>query len=164
MRISFLGFLVFVAMACSDNGILNPPPPPEIPISQLQASPDTILVEGRRLYLTTYLWRDFQPFSPPDGKPLISLVYITAIDTTQLPESITSDAVWIVYNDQVWRSWFTNEPGGPSELKPYLIVKIAREGPKWGPNVSVDVIVRVTDGRGNSQFLRAPNQPIHMTI
>ena len=160
MRIYILILMVFVWIGCSDNGVSVPP---DIPISQLRAYPDTMTVEGRRLYLTTYMWRDFQPISPPDGKPLIAIVYVTARDTAQLPSSISTDAIWIVYNNQVWKSWFTNEPIAPDLLKPYRIVKIAREGPKWGPHVYVDVIVRVFDGHGNNQLLRAPNQWISRT-
>ncbi len=149
-------------MACSDNGDSVSPDPPDIPISQLLSSPDTITVEGRRLYLSTYMWRDFQPVSPPDGKPLIAIIYVTATDTAQLP-GISTDAVWIVYNNQVWKSWFTNEPTPPGETKPNRIVRIAREGPLWGPHIHVDVIVRVIDARGNSQLLHAPDQWIGRT-
>lgn len=160
MKTFIFVLIVVVAIGCSDNGISVPP---DIPISQLLSSPDTITADGRQLYLATYMWRDFQPISPPDGKPLIAIVYVTATDTAQLPSSISTDAVWIVNNNQVWKSWFTNEPIAPSELKPYRIVKIAREGPKWGPHIYVDVIVRVIDRQGNHKLLRARNQWIGRT-
>ncbi len=147
-------------IGCSQNPVSAPP---DIPADQLLASPDTITVNGRQLYLTTYMWRDFQPISPPDGKPLIAICYVTATDTTQLPGSISADAVWIVYSNQVWKSWFTNETPPSDELRPNRIVKYARNGPKWGPRIYVDVIVRVTVGNGNSQLLRASNQWIGRT-
>jgi len=149
-----------ILIGCSDNGISVPP---DIPINQLLSSPDTILIDTRYFYLSTYIWRDFQPISPPDGKPLIAIIYITATDTAQLPASISADAVWILYNNQVWKSWFTNETISPSEFKPNRLVKIARNGPKWGPHVYVDVIVRVYDGKGGNQMLRASKQWINRT-
>lgn len=109
------------------------------------------------------MWRDFQPISPPDGKPLIAIIYVTATDTAQLPSSLSTDAVWIVYNNKVWKSGFTGEPIAPGELKPHRIVRIARAGPTWGPNVNVDVVVRVYDGKGGTLLLKAPNQRIYRT-
>jgi hypothetical protein len=152
-----------IVIGCSDNSDNGVSVPPDISINQLLTSPDTIRLDGRQLYLSTYMWRDFQPFSPPDGKPLIAIIRVIATDTAQLPSSISADAIWMFYNNQVWKSWFTNEPIAPSELKPNLIVRIAREGPKWGPHVYVDVIVRVYDGKGGTLLLRAPNQWIGRT-
>jgi hypothetical protein len=152
--------MTLVAIGCSDNGVEVPP---EIPVSRLLAAPETIPVQGRLLSLSTILWRDFQPNSPPDGKPLISIIIVAAADTAQLPTSISIDAVWIVCNNQVWSSWFTNEPIAHDLLKPNRIVKIARQGPKWGPNVGVDVIVRVNVGVGAALLLRAHNQWIDRT-
>lgn len=160
MKVFVLLSMTLIVIGCSDNGVSVPP---DIPIDQLLASPDTIRIDTRQLYLSTYMWRDFQPISPPDGKPLIAIIYVTATDTAQLPSSISTDAVWLVYNNQVWKSWFTNEPIAPSELKPNRIVRIAREGPKWGPHMYVNVIVRVHDGKGGILFLRAHNQWIGRT-
>jgi hypothetical protein len=160
MKMLVLLLMLLVVVGCEDNGVSIPQ---DIPVAQLQASPDTIIVEGRLLCLSTYMWRDFQPISSPDGKPLIAIIYVTATDTARLPSSISADAVWIVHNDQVWKSWLSDESIPPSELKPNRIVKIAREGPKWGPHVYVDVIVRVVDGQGNRHWLRAPNQWIGRT-
>ena len=158
VKVFVLLSMTIIVFGCSDNGVSVPP---EIPVNQLLDSPDTILVDNRQLCLSTDMWRDFQPNSPPNGKPLISFIYVTATDTAQLPSSISTDAVWIVYNNQVWKSWFTNEPIARDLLKPNRIVKIAREGPKWGPDVNVDVIVRVYDGKGTQLLLRAPNQWIY---
>lgn len=160
MKKLILFLISLILIGCSENGISVPP---DIPINQLLSSPDTILIDTRHLYLSTYIWRDFQPVSPPDGQPLIAIIYITAADTAQLPGSISADAVWTVYNNKVWKSWFTNEAISPSELKPNRLVKIARNGPKWGPHVYVDVIVRVLDGKGGTQLLRASRQWINRT-
>ena len=163
MKITIFSLINLIAIGCSDHPVSVPRVPqlPDVPISRLEGYPDTITAEGRQLYLSTYMWRDFQPISPPDGKPLIALIYITATDTAPLPESISSDAVWIVYNNQVWKSW--SEPIAPDERKPNRIAKIARDGPKWGPHVRADVIVRVYDGVCNAHMLRAANQWISET-
>jgi len=137
--------------------------PPDIPINQLLSSEDTITGEGRQLCLSTYLWRDFQPISPPDGKPLIALIHIIPTDTAQLPSTIITDAIWIIYGQQIWKSWFENENPPPDPYHPNSISKIARGGPKWGPGVYVTVVVRIKDRNNNSQLLRASNQMIYRT-
>lgn len=135
--------------------------PPDIPLDQLQAAPDTVQVEGQQLYLETFVWRDFMPISPPDGKPLVAVMYITSVDSARLPATISADAVWIVYGDQVWKSWIVDAAN--SVANGYRLAKIAREGPKWGPGVRVDVIVRVLDAGGHGHLLQAPDQLIGRT-
>lgn len=147
-------------IGCSQNPVSAPP---SIPISQLLASPDTIIVDGRQLYLATYLNRDFMPISPPDGKPLVVNCYVSSTDTLDVNELISTDAIWVVYLGQVWRSWLTT-PTAP--INPYWaksVAGIARDGPKWGPHVNVDVVVRVIDSKGKTQLLRASDQWIGRT-
>jgi len=158
----FVTFTV-VFLSCADSGVSVPPVPPDIPVDELLAAQDTITVEGRTLILSTYIWRDFMPISPPDGKPLIALAYVDGIDTTRLPSSIKADAIWIVYVGQVWKSYFTDETRPPNPLKPNRLERIARNGPKWGPDVYVDVVVSILDGRGNTHLLRAAHQWIGRT-
>jgi len=136
--------------------------PPDIPIETLLAAQDTLSFENQSVVLTTYLWRDFQPISPPNGKPLIALVYIETPDSSDLPSSLNPNAIYIVYNNQVWKSFFSTEERPPDELKPFRITKIARDGPKWGPNVYVDVIVRISAG-DKVYLLRASEQYIGRT-
>lgn len=136
--------------------------PPDIPIETLLASPDTLYLKNQGVVLTTYLWRDFQPISPPNGKPLIALVYIETPDSSDIPVPLDPNAIYIVYNNQVWKSYFSTEERPPDELKPFRITKIARDGPKWGPNVYVDVIVRILSG-DKVYLLRASEQYIGRT-
>jgi hypothetical protein len=144
-------------LGCSDNGVSVPP---DFSISELLTAPDTITVEGRRLTLSTYMWRDFMPISPPDGKSLIAILYMTAADTAQLPSSISADVVWIVHNQEVWKSWLAEDP---SQQPRNRIAKMARDGPKWGPGIYVPVIVRVISTRGGTFLLRADNQYVGRT-
>jgi len=136
--------------------------PPDIPIETLLAAPDTLNIENQNIDLTTYLWRDFQPISPPDGKPLIALVFIETPDSADIPASLNPNAIYIVYNNQVWKSFFSKEERPPDELKPFRITRIARDGPKWGPDVYVDVIVRILAG-DKVYLLRASEQYIGRT-
>ena len=155
----YLLVLAVVGLAgCIDEGI---PVPPDIPIERLLTAPDTISVRGRSLALSTVIWRDFMPVSPPDGQPLVALVYVSAADPAPLPPSLSADALWIVHENQVWKSWLTNEES--PDHPPNRIAYVARNGPRWGPGGSVDVIVRILDGGRAMQLLRASNQRIQRT-
>jgi hypothetical protein len=161
MKTYILVILSAVFLSCADIGDVLPPKPPDIPIHELLAAEDTITVDGRSLTLSTYMWRDFMPISPPDGKPLIGIAYIDGIDTASLPSTITADAIWIVHDGQVWKGFFTNETSTPQ--KPNRLEKVVRNGPKWGPGVYVDVIVRLLDAGGSEHLLRASHQYISRT-
>lgn len=157
-RIVVLAFIVFIG--CSDVGEQYVAPPPDILLNQLLAFPETTIVSGRTLYLTTSMYRDFMPISPPDGKPLGGGVYITATDTSALNNVISSDAIWIVFGQEIWKSWLKDSPGGNRKNQ---LVKYFRDGLKWGPHVFVDVVVRLKDNQGNIYFLRASKQWIGRT-
>ena len=160
MKTIIFCLLPFILIGCPPNPISVPA---NIPIGQLLTSPDTIVVMAGKLFLTTYLWRDFQPISPPDGQPLTAIAWVTTNDSRQLPHSLGMDAIWIVNGQEVWKSDFTNEPVSPDPYHPNSIGRLARNGPKWGPGIAVTVVVQVTDGSGNSYLLRASNQLIHRT-
>jgi len=152
---------VILSIGCTDLGNPYVAPPPDIPLVVLRAAPDTLVVNGRRLSLSAYLWRDFMPISPPDGKPLMAVLTISAADSATIPSSLVCDAVWVIYQHEIWKAWLEIPP--PGGVKPNQISRTARDGPRWGPNVYVDVIVRVIDASGASRLLRAPHQWIGRT-
>jgi hypothetical protein len=166
MRTYFGLSLLMLLLGCSDAGTppSGLPAVPDIPINQLLAVPETTVVDGRTLVLSTVLWRDFQPICPPDGRPLLAVAYIDATDSATFPSTVSSDAVWVVSAGQVWKTYFTEESYPPYPPRPNRLEKIARNGPKWGPHVFVDVIVRMYDGHGYPHFLRASHQWIDMTM
>src|ERR1043165_8564148 len=130
-----------------------------LPLDELRAAPSVVRVEGKDLVLSPHLYRDFQPVSPPDGRPLIAGLRILTADSSAVPTSITVDAAWIVYSDQVWAASTADEVRFDYPPRPFYEV-FARNGPKWGPDVRVDVIVRVRDSHNASLLLRAANQLI----
>ncbi len=109
------------------------------------------------------MWRDFQPISPSDGKPLIAIFWVYSADSTALPAGLMADAAWVVSGESVWDTYFTDEEPPPSEQQPYQLHEIAREGPKWGPGIEVDAVVRLRDGNGEVYLVRAPSQYISRT-
>jgi hypothetical protein len=157
LLVSLLILLLTLLMIRCSNPVSVPP---DIPIETLLSVPDTLDIEDQRFVLSTDMWRDFQPISPPDGKPLMAFVFIETIDSSDISSSIDANGIYIVYNDQVWRSFFTEENLPPIDSELYR--KIARDGPKWGPDVYVDVIVSIIFDN-KFYLLRASEQYIGRT-
>ena len=142
------------AIACSGDSITHPSS------LTLESALSRVTIGGSELELEAYLWRDFQPVSPPDGKPLIAVLRIRTADGGRLPQRIRVEQVSIAYDNDVWSAPVKEEY--PS-AHPSVLEVVAREGPKWQPGVSVDVVVRIRDMEGRVHWLRAADQPIHRT-
>jgi hypothetical protein len=148
--------LLFVSLGCSAEDVVTP-----LPASELRAAPSVIVVGGQSLALVPYLWRDFQPVSPPNGKPLAAVLRVTAADRKPLTASFVVDAAWISNGDEVWTARVEDE--GHSRADPLYYEVVARDGPKWDPGIRVDVVVRVREQSGATKLLRAADQLIGRT-
>lgn len=152
-----LGTLALVAaVACDSPAVIAP-----VPLTELEAAPLAVSVNGQDVILTPYLWRDFMPVAPEDGRSLIAVLRVGSVDGTALAGPLTIDAAWIVNGDEVWSA-----PVGERRVAapiPASIEVVMRGGPRWGPGIMVDAVVRVTDAADEAQLLRATNIPIHRT-
>ena len=111
---------------------------------------DTLKIEANSFVLDAYLWRDFMPISPIDGRSLISINWLRSIDSTDIPSSIDLIEQYIINNDSIWIAEYANE-SRPIQPK-YKIEKISKEGPKWGPKIYVDVISKLRDSKTNNDY------------
>ena len=129
--------------------------------SDLSLATNVAAISGQNYTLSTTLWRDFQPISPPDGKPLIVVVNIIESNAEIFSTEVRADSLWIISGNQVWSGIFSteNRPGGPAHIRE----KIARDGPKWGPGIQVDVVVSLLDKEERFYLLKAENQLIQRT-
>ena len=151
--IALAGLALLVACSDADN-LIAPPSPVEI-----QNAPSQIVVGGVELTLEAFLYRDFQPVSEPNGRPLIASVRVKPASGKALPADLRAEALHVVYGDQVWTPRLFQE--SPNDREPEMEF-VARDGPKWGPNVTVDVVLRLRSG-DRALLLKAPSQPIHRT-
>jgi hypothetical protein len=120
------------------------PSKPKVPIDILLSAPEQLEIDGRKYVLETSLNRDFMPICPPDGKPLIALIWLTATDSLEFPASINADQLWIIRDQEVWETKFSNEVKPKEPYRKHQLEKIARDGPKWGPRLQVEVVVRIS--------------------
>ena len=148
------------ASACLSEGVLGPPT--LVPVtSELRGAPQVIAVGGVTVQLGTYLWRDFQPITPPDGKPLIAVLRVTSVDAAAIPATLQADSAWVLNADLAWAAAVREEQ--PRGASPSAFEVVARGGPKWGPGVTVDVVVRLHDDTGRQVLVQARGQLIART-
>jgi hypothetical protein len=149
---------------CSEEHLLNPAPPmllsPEV-LAAVRAAPDSVTAHGATLRLSTYLWRDFMPIAPPDGEPLRAVFLVTTADSSAFPPLLFADAAWVLNGRSIWATRVSETtprlPGDPT------LRVFAEGGPKWGPGIEVDVVVRLRDAADRAWYLRAREQMIHRT-
>ncbi len=127
--------------------------------ANLRDTPTQLTVGDSTYKLQASLWRSFTPpLKEPDGRPLIALVRLDESNLQPIHAGVEIDYLWIVHGDQIWETRFSDEdrPRPPA----HIFERIAREGPKWGPEVKVDVIVNVAMDGSSVGRLRLPEQMI----
>jgi hypothetical protein len=110
---------------------------------------DVVTINLHNYFLDAYLWRDFMPVSPPDGKPLISINWLICADSIAIPDNIKLVQQYVISGDSVWIADYDNET---HQTPVYKIESVSRNGPKWGPFVHVDVIARISDSNTNLDY------------
>jgi hypothetical protein len=119
-------------------------------IAELNAkSSDTIMIGTKKYFLNASLWRDFMPVSPSDGRPLISVSRLIDQDSIAIPSNIQLIEQYVIYNDSIWIDSYENISG----ITPaYMIEKTLSNGPKWGPDIYVDIISKVKDTNTSTDY------------
>jgi hypothetical protein len=142
--------LVALPLASCDRAPTEPasgPAPPGI-----EDAPATIVADGVTLTIEANTWRDFTPASPSDGSDLRVLIRLRTASGAPLPGGVAADSVWVVRGGLAWAGepTPTQAPWGPDVLELMM-----RGGPRWGPDVAVDVVARVTGVPGGPRRIAA---------
>ncbi len=130
-------------------------------ITKLQAAPTQITILGRSYKIEAFVWRDFMPISPPDGKPMIASIKLIAEDGNSVPSNLIPDKLWVIKTDskEIWETSFTDEPRFSGET----VEMVARNGPKWKPDTDIDVVVQLSDDGNKTYLLRSQSQKVQRT-
>ena len=145
-----------------------------VSIEDLRSAPTEVVLDGRSLSLSAYPWRDFMPSTlpAPDGSPMMVVLKIATSDKKPFPSGVRIDRAWVLFGEQAWEaSEFRARVKSPPYDKDSWIncgdspvcEATARDGPKWGPGVFVDVVVRLTDKEGRHHLLQALKQYVRRT-
>jgi hypothetical protein len=132
-----------------------------LPVADLAAASSSVVINGQQLTLVASLWRDFMPVAPPDGQPLAAILRVQAPGGVRISSTFHVDAAWLVNGGEVWATGVGDER--IETQSPMYYEVIARDGPKWAPGASVDVVVRIRESSGTTYLLRAAGQRIQRT-
>jgi len=146
-----------------------------VSVNDLRNAPTEVLLDGSSLSLSAYPWRDFMPgiWSGPDGSPMMVGFKVATSDKKPLPSGVRADGAWVLFGEQIWeisdlRRNVARIPDNKDSSEKWIncpaspVCKFTvRDGPKWGPGVFVDVVVRLTDKEGGQHLLRAPKQYVN---
>ena len=119
---------MFIAHTCQETREAN--------IESLKQVPTGVEVNGTQYIADAYLWRDFMPMSPPDGKPLRSSVTISTSDSTTISPDIMLIRQAVVGDNQLWEKEIEE-----TERTDISVKGFSKGGPKWNPGTKVDVVI-----------------------
>ena len=144
--------------SCADVAAPGTDTPTEF---MLRHAPTSISVGETILVLRTSLWRDFQPIAPTNGQPMVGIFSVETEDRSLFPAGVSIERAWVLRGSLVWVPDLMNDP--LVDPAPWQRVMIGRNGPKWGPGISVEVIVEVRQPDGQRRLLRQANVLIGRT-
>jgi len=84
-------------------------------------------------------------------------IWVTEADSLTNPDDIDATTLWVILDETcVWETPLT-EASSPD---PFRLARRARNGPLWGPFITVEVVVRLVGAGSDSHLLRAADQMI----
>ncbi len=130
--------------------------PEPLTTAQMREVPLQVSFAGQTLFLEAYLWRDFMPVAPKEGRPLAAVLRLRSRGEP-VSRAVRVDSAWVIWGDRVWAMAPRADAhsGGDMEL-------LARGGPRWPPGTEVEVVVRLRE-RDAYALVRAARQRIRRT-
>src|SRR5258705_8712353 len=127
-----------LGIGCASNPVAPDPMPS---ISVLRAAPTTVTLSGETLRLVPYVYRDFQPVSPPDGRAMIAVLHVQTTGGSAFPTGVRVDSAWVVFGQEVWAASVEGGAGGqPGRAMGEGVI---RNRAQLGPGGNADGIIAV---------------------
>jgi hypothetical protein len=125
--------------------------------------PEQVEISGEALAIEPFLWRDFMPGPGrwTDGSELRAGVRVKGSTPGVFPPVLRPEWFAVVHGSLVWMATGVIESLSAGNTDHYEVM--ARNGPQWGPDVLVDVIVQFRDRHGCAYRMRASDVRIDRT-
>ncbi len=133
---------------------------PFSPIDDLDRIPEKVVIDGTVISMQALVYRDFMPGVEPGGSPLIAVITLAAAGRPDFPDHIGADKIWVSNRRETWESGFQDELRPRSPAEPNIIELVARGGPKWEPETTVDIVVRITVRGGQYLYIKSLNNKV----
>lgn len=124
--------------------------------SSLRNSKESLTLAGNNLVLSTYLYRDFMPTIGGDGSKLIGVIRLEDAQGTRFSSSINLKRLYVIKGNEIWTANFSEV----SVVNAHALEGVVRNGPFWGPKISVDVVCEFVM-KGKEYQIIAKAQPIN---
>jgi hypothetical protein len=155
VRLSFVALSVALSvevMAC--DGSPSPAQPPQRSLETLRGAAPSAVVGDGSLRVEAIAWRSFQPIAGEKGDPMIATVRLIAAPGATVAADVKADAVYFIRRDEVVAA--TPREEHPRESSANVVEAMVRNGPRWMPGDSIDVVVAVRRGDASTTLIRAP--------
>lgn len=106
---------------------------------ELRTSPTAVTINGSMLTLDAYVWRDFMPPTDSNGDPMRSTVTLNLISGPEILNDIHLVRQYVINGDEVWAADLYDLSINSSSYS-----GTSSNGPKWGPDIEVDVVLEFT--------------------
>ncbi len=126
---------------------------------ELRASPEKLLIGNNTLVLSTYLWRDFMPIAEENGSKMICINHLTEVDSIPILSTIKLKKQFVIKGNEIWKANY----GEVNNYGTYKLEGVVRNGPKWGPDIEVDVVCEF-ENSGVTYRILAKSQLIDKTF
>ena len=98
------------------------------------------------------------PIAEENGNPMISACLLADVDSLVFSSAVSMKKQYVINGDLVWGIDFERT----TETSAYSIESVSSGGPKWGPEINVDVVCEFAY-QGTTYRIIARNQEIHRT-
>jgi len=126
--------------------------------AELRSSPENILIGNNNLMLSTDLWRDFMPIAEENGKKMICINKLMESDSIPIPSTIILKKQYVIKGNEIWTANYAEI----RKSSDFIVEGVVRDGPKWGPDLEVDVVCEF-ENSGTTYRILAKSQLIKKT-
>lgn len=107
--------------------------------NELRTSPTIVTINGSALSVDAYIWRDYMPPTDSNGDPMRSTVTLNLVSGPEILNQIHLVRQYVLNGDEVWAADLYDLTINSSSYSGTSI-----GGPKWGPDILVDVVLEFT--------------------
>ena len=148
-----IAFAACLIGACSEDEQVGATIFPVWTALELAAIPDTLLVGEYTFVVDAHLNRDFMPPTSPDGGPMSAGVEFREVAQKEYEYPIHDPTLYVVNGMAMWTASMIER--SDDYFPDYVRYFSAWSGPKWGPDIVVDVVFQFRDDSGTVRHIIA---------